>query len=206
MNEIGISLGWNCHSAVWGVNVGIRKQKHEGYKTCPFDEMMTTYKGIVDCLNDDFENFYDENYFEMKQEMFDKDKYVILNNKYNFIFNHESPGHADLYIQQNWPEGINHFINNNFHHFKERYSRRIHNFRSYLSDPNNFITFILTSWNKTDNDIIDLKMAIEKHYPSLKYKVVIIDDPNGKEYYLQHMRYMRYKEDDVEIQRLLDNP
>ena len=117
MNEIGISLGWNCHSAVWGVNVGIRKQKHEGYKTCPFDEMMTTYKGIVDCLNDDFENFYDENYFEMKQEMFDKDKYVILNNKYNFIFNHESPGHADLYIQQNWPEGINHFINNNFHHF-----------------------------------------------------------------------------------------
>lgn len=203
MNNIGISLGWNCNSAVWGVQQNIRKRKDEGYNTCPFDEMITNYKGIVNCLNDDFKYFYDENHIEMIKEI-KENEYTIYNNKYNFGFNHESPGHADLYISQKWTEGINHFINNNFYNFKERYKKRIHNFRSYLLDPNNFIIFILTSWNKTQDDIIDLKMAIEKYYPTLKYKIIIINDPNGKEYYLKHMRDMRIKDDDYEIKRILN--
>lgn len=199
MNNIGISLGWNCYSAVWGVDIGIRKRKSEGYTTCPFDMMITNYKGIVDCLNDDFKYFYDENYLELIKEI-KENEYTIYNNKYNFGFNHESPGHADLYITESWPEGINHFINKNYHNFKELYSRRIQNFRSYLLDSNNFITFIITSWNKSQNDIIDLKLAIQKHYPNLKYNVVILNDPNGKEYYLKHMKSMKYEE---EIQRIL---
>ena len=64
-----------------------------------------------------------------------------------------------------------------------------------------FISFIITSWNKTQDDITDLKKAIEKHYPNLKYEVIILNDPHGKEYYLKHMIYMRYKEDDYEIAR-----
>jgi hypothetical protein len=28
-----------------------------------------------------------------------------------------------------------------------------------------------------------LLLEIEKHYPNLKYEVIIINDPNGKEYY-----------------------
>jgi hypothetical protein len=44
----GISLGWNCSSAVYGVSSGIRNTKQNGYKTCPFDGMITNYKGIVD--------------------------------------------------------------------------------------------------------------------------------------------------------------
>ena len=199
MNNIGISLGWNCYSAVWGVEAGIRKRKGGGYTTCPFDMMVTNYKGIVDCLNDDFKYFYDENYLELIKEI-KENEYTIYNNKYNFGFNHESPGHADLYITESWPEGINHFINNNYHNLKELYSRRIQNFRSYLLDSNNFITFIITSWDKTQDDITDLKLAIEKNYPNLKYNVVILNDPNGKEYYLRHMKDMKYKE---EIQRLL---
>jgi hypothetical protein len=199
MNNIGISLGWNCHSAVWGVEAGIRKRKGSGYTTCPFDMMVTNYKGIVDCLNDDFKYFYHENYLELIKEI-KENEYTIYNNKYNFGFNHESPGHADLYITESWPEGINHFINNNYHNLKELYSRRIQNFRSYLLDSNNFITFIITSWDKTQDDITDLKLAIEKNYPNLKYNVVILNDPNGKEYYLKHMKDMKYEE---EIQRLL---
>ena len=35
----GISLGWNCESANYGVANGIRSTKQNGYKTCPFDEM-----------------------------------------------------------------------------------------------------------------------------------------------------------------------
>jgi hypothetical protein len=202
MKKIGISLGWNCYSAVWAVNNNIRTRKNEGYNTCPFDKMISNYDGLVECLNDDFLYFFDENYLELIKEQ-KENEYTIYNNKYNFGFNHESPGHADLYITENWPEGINHFINNNFDNFKKRYSKRINNFRQYLKDPNNFITFVITSWNKSQEDIYELKLAIEKHYPNLKYDVIILDDPNGKEYFLKHMRDMKYNDNDNEIKRLL---
>jgi hypothetical protein len=48
-----------------------------------------------------------------------------------------------------------------------------------------------------------LKTAIEKHYPNLKYEIQIINDPNGKEYYVRHMKHMGYTENDYELQRLL---
>jgi hypothetical protein len=55
MQKIAISLGWNCNSAIYGVENSIRKTKKEGYLTCPFDEMVTNYKGIIECIKDDFE-------------------------------------------------------------------------------------------------------------------------------------------------------
>ena len=104
----GISLGWNCHSAINGVALGFRNIKSNGYKTCPFDEMISNYKGIIDCINDDFEYFCDIKYLELikipKESKWlntngDGD-IMIYNKKYNFIFNHESPGHANLFISQ----------------------------------------------------------------------------------------------------------
>jgi hypothetical protein len=49
----------------------------------------------------------------------------------------------------------------------------------------------------------DLKNAIETHYPNLKYEIQILNDPNGKEYYVKHMNYMGYTENDNELKRLL---
>jgi hypothetical protein len=201
MNKIGISLGWNCNSAVYGVNTGLRLHKENGYTTCPFDTMVSNIDGVIKCLEDVFEFFYDPKFIKMVHVQ--GDEYCIYNTKYNFGYNHESPGHANLYIHQGWPEGINHFINNDFYHFKQRYEKRVNNFRNYLSNKNNYIIFIITTWNKTQEDMTDLKRAIEKHYPYLKYEINIINDPNGKEYYIKHMRDMGYTDDDYEIKRLL---
>ena len=199
INNIGISLGWNCHSANYGVKEGIRNKKENGYLTCPFDMMVSNYQGIVDCFNDDFKYFCDDNFLELKEFHGEN---MIYHKRYNFLFNHESPGHANFYITQNWDEGINHFVNNNYYNLKKRYLRRIRNLKSYLESPNNYITFILTSWNKKEDDIEDLKSAIKKHYPKLSYKIIIINDPYGKEYYLKHMIDMNYT---YEINRLLTN-
>jgi hypothetical protein len=201
MNKVGISLGWNCHSAVYGVNSGVRLLKSQGYTTCPFDTMVSNIGGIIKCLEDDFEFFYDPEYLKVIHVQ--GDEYSIYNTKYNFGYNHESPGHGNLYINEGWPEGSNHFINNDFYHFKQRYEKRVNNFRNYLLNKNNYISFIITSWNKTQDDMKDLKCAIEKHYPDLQYEIIIINDPNGKEYYMKHMRDMGYTDDDYEIKRLL---
>ena len=133
MNQEGISLGWNCDSAKIGVEMAIRNTRLNGYKTCPFDEMVTNYRGIIDCIMDDFQYLCDTRYLELlkipKESKWlntngDGDT-VIYNNKYKFIFNHESPGHANLFVDQNWEKGINHYIVNDYEEFikgmKEEY-------------------------------------------------------------------------------------
>jgi hypothetical protein len=65
MAEEAISLGWNCHSASTGVYMGLRKTKQNGYKTCPFDEMVTNYEGIIECIKDDFKYLCDIEYLEL---------------------------------------------------------------------------------------------------------------------------------------------
>jgi hypothetical protein len=131
--------------------------------------MVSNYNGIVKCIKEDFNNFVDPNYLICSNE-------CIINTYYNFGFNHESPGHADLYIKENWPEGIMHFVNNNYAHFIERYNNRINNFKNYLLDSNNYIYFIFQfvyDINTNDN-FYELREALKIKYPDLKYEIIVI--------------------------------
>jgi hypothetical protein len=170
MNSIGISLGDICYSAEWAVQNKYRKRKEQGYNTCPFDLMVSNYKGVVKCIEEDFKNFCDIDYLTLKKNN------IIYNTYYNFDFNHESPYHADLYLTEKWPEGANHFVNNNFKHFIERYNNRIQSFRNYLNDPNNKIVFIIKFSYKPceNNDLVELKKALSEKYPKLKYEIKIL--------------------------------
>ena len=171
--EDSISLGWNCESASMGVELGIRTKKQNGYNTCPFDECITNYKGIVLCIDEDFKYFCDINYLTLIPAKFStggivKDELLIYNTRYNFIFNHESPDHANLHIVQNWVGGKNHYIDNNYLLFIERYTRRINNFRYYIN--NNYkIKFII---GKFDNDYSELNETIHRKYPNLNFDIL----------------------------------
>lgn len=169
MNTIGVSLGNVCHSADWGVQNNIRKKRSEGYNTCPFDLMVSNYTGIIECIYDDFLYFCDTNYLQLTDN-------GIRHTKYNFEFNHESPGPVEIYLQENWPEGKNHFINNNYHYFIQRYNKRISAFRNYLNDPNNYIIFIIQFYYDTNpnNDFEELRQALKCKYPNLKYEIRVI--------------------------------
>jgi hypothetical protein len=173
MDHIGISLGWNCYSAAWGVANNIREKKINGYKTCPFDECFTNYNGVIECINDNFKYFLDINYLKLIKAQFTiesikEEELLIINTKYNFIFNHESPGHANLYLTEKWLGGINHFIDNNFKEFINRYIKRINNFREYMNN-NLEIIFILTRYNQ---NTIKLEEIIKKQYPKKKFNII----------------------------------
>jgi hypothetical protein len=207
MCEEGISLGWNCHSAITGVSMGIRDIKQNGYKTCPFDEMITNYKGIIECIKDDFKYLCDTRYIELinipKESKFlntngDGD-IIIYNKKYNFIFNHESPGHANLFINQKWSKGINHFVMNNYEEFINRYKRRIKNIKHLLNSKKK-ITFILTRPNTELCDINELHEVIINKYPFLNFKFVFLDYDKYIFYY--HLLLMKIDKNDQEITRL----
>ena len=203
----GISLGWNCHSAITGVSLGIRTTKQNGYKTCPFDEMITNYKGIIECIKDDFEYLCDTKYLELikipKESIWlntngDGDV-MIYNTKYNFIFNHESPGHANLFITQKWLFGINHYILNEYQEFINRYRRRIQNIKNLLNS-NKTITFILTRPNTQLDNLNELSSIIQNKYPLLNFKFVILDF--DKYIFYDHLLLMRIDKEDNEIKRL----
>jgi len=64
MKSVGISLGWNCEGASRSVDMGIRGIRANGYTTCPFDEMLTNYEGLILCLKEDFKYFCDPTYLK----------------------------------------------------------------------------------------------------------------------------------------------
>jgi hypothetical protein len=170
-NINAISLGNVCHSAVWAVNNHLRTKKAEGYKTCPFDLMVSNYAGIVKCINDDFKYFCDLEYL----------RYVegegnITNTYYNFAFNHETPGHANLYLKEKWVEGKNHYVNHKFKHFIERYNARIQHFRDYLHNKNGVTILFCIQFKNTRplDDLLDLRKALNSKYPTLKYKILVL--------------------------------
>lgn len=191
----GVSIGWNCNSATTGVTTGLRKTKANGYKTCPFDEMVTNFDGMIECINDDFKYLCDSKYLKIihispESKWFnthnDGDN-VIYNTKYKFIFNHESPGHADLYKSQDWKNGINHFVLNDFEELKNRYNRRIDNLKELLNSGK-FINFILTHPDTKDPELDRLKTTIRKIYPNLKFDIVSLSC--DKKIYEEHLELM----------------
>ena len=180
-----ISLGWNCEPSMKSVNCGFRKTKNEGYLTCPFDAMCSNFDGIKLCMMEDFKYFCDPQFLKIILAPFStggivKGESLLVNTRYNFIFNHESPGHANLYVRQNWSGGINHFINNGFKLFIERYSRRINNFRTYVSEP---VIFFIAS----NRDTSEIHAAISA-YTSSTFTIYRFISPTPQVIIDQHMQ------------------
>ena len=200
-DAIGISLGWNCYSAVKAVEMGIRSRKADGYTTCPFDEALTNYPGIVECIRDDFSEFFDLEMCEVPDtNPYCTGESLIRNKKYRFVFNHESPGHGvDLWRIEQWPGGRGHFVYNSFEKFKERYERRIQNFRNYLLSGKE-VTFVITRPNPIDT--ADLDAVLKEKYPQLSYKIVYLDLERVTEHYINHLRIMGFSDNYPEIQRV----
>lgn len=189
---IGISLGYNCQPAINGVNLNLRNTKKDGYLTCPFDECVTYYNGLILCLEENFKYFLDLNYIKLIEAEEDfggckKGDKLICNTRYNFIFNHESPGHGNLYLTQNWNEGINHYINNNYEFFIKRYSNRINNFKNYLSSGYK-INFLITRYIK---DITKLKNTLIKLYPKLDFEITFFNTNESKESIIKHYKFLK---------------
>ncbi len=121
----------------------------------------------------------DSKFLKLVPNLDKPEELVIVNSKYNFCYNHESPKHANLHIKENWPNGENHFIENDFFEFKKRYSLRIENFRNYINDTNNKILFGITKKDPQNNCYIgeslkELHEIIKLKYPHLNYEIILI--------------------------------
>jgi len=192
----GISLGWNCYPAGWGVRTKARKTKAQGYTTCPFDECITNYMGVVQCIEEEFEHFTDLKYIELLPALVSagrirKGDMLVYNTRYNMVFNHESPGHANLHITQRWSGGINHYTDNNFALFCERYNRRINNFKTYID--NNNVNFIV---HRLRSNMVELCSVLNEVYPNLAYTITHVPTTNVGELE-SHLNLMQVSAADI---------
>lgn len=171
MENIGISIGNVCNSAIYGVINKLRKSKKDGYLTCPFDLMVSNFNGIILCLEEDFKDFCNPEYLNLV------DNKIIQNTKYNFGFNHESPTEIEIFKKQKWKDGPNHFIINKFEKFIDRYNNRINNFRNYLNSGNKIIFIFEFYYDKEDEvDFSKFYNVIHEKYPNLDYEIHIVNN------------------------------
>ena len=182
--KISISLGWDCGSAIYGVENGLRETKSNGYLTCPFDMMISNYEGVIQCIKDDFKDFCNTNYLKVitiKDNFhylnLPLDSTIIVNTKYNFMFNHESSGHCQLWQKEGWEKGQFHFEMDNFNLFIERYENRIRNFKYYMDNYD--ITFIISRGNDDYQNISELKQTLQEKYTNTKIDFIINYDDRG---------------------------
>lgn len=201
MNTVGISLGWNCSPATAAVSNGLRTTKADGYRTCPFDEMVTNLPGIVECLRDDFKYFTDSKYLALIEAPFTSGGVVqgerlIHNTKYNFFFNHESPDHAGLYLSQNWQGGKYHYMDNDYKLFKERYNRRVDSFRNYINSGDR-IAFIISRFSE---DYTELHKALSEIYPNLEYDILHMTPPEERQMVLEHYKLMQVPDEIINLE------
>ena len=197
--SIGISLGWNCYTTGVSVIHGLRRLKKDGYKTCPFDLMISNYKGVIQCLYDDFKDFTNPEYLKLipnqdrkilEQFPNNTDDLMIYNTKYKFCHNHESVGYVNLYLTEDWEGGKTHFVDNNYEKLIERLNCRVQNFRNYMNSGNH-INFLITDFDK---NLTDLHTCIKTMYPKLKYSILRYSleshvDETGKDYFNRHHKY-----------------
>jgi hypothetical protein len=156
-----LSLGWNCDPAILSVSYGFRPNRAGGYRTGPFDLIMSNYDGLCRCLDEDFAHFFEIDFLNQSQ---------IWNAYYGFRFNHESPHqYHDLGSQEGWDSPL-HFVDNNFENFKLRFSARIDNFRSYLTSPQPKV-FIYQGANRMP---VEVDAIIKARYPSIDFRIIAL--------------------------------
>jgi hypothetical protein len=166
MQKNAISLGFNCSAAGIAVSRGLRGRKQDGYLTCPFDMMFTF--DVCHILENDFADFCNPDYLELRD--LDGDKRIV-HTKYACVFNHESPDHFRILGHDEKWTGPQHFTENNYCRFIQRYQRRIANFREYVrraTETQTELNFVITRYNEIPTDVDEL---LTRKYPELKFKI-----------------------------------
>jgi hypothetical protein len=147
---------------------------------------------MVECIRDDFKDLVNPEYLRLQIVPADvlkaaAEEELVYNTKYNLVFLHESPGHANLYQTEQWANGRYHWVIDNWNAFRERYTRRIDNFRAYLRSGTP-IQFILASPNPPLDTLHD---ALRSSYPGLVYQIT--DVGCDADHYAICNRYAQYR-------------
>lgn len=145
-----ISLGTNCFPRMKLNQFQIKPSKEHGELSCPFDLCQTPIESVKAILENDFEDYFQDLYF-------DEERKIWKNKKYNINYLHD---------------------NLNKEEFIKRYKQRIENFRNIAKTKKNLV-FIQVLFNHPKIDILksDIKAISNclQNYCTYNFKYKIIN-------------------------------
>ena len=126
-----VSLGNNCFPRRILTESGIKPSKEEGECYLPFDLAVNPIESVIQLLNNNFNDYFDDLYF-------DENIYLLKNSKYNIVYNHDKDcGYDDK------------------QKLVTRYKNRINNFRNLIAKDTNFLYFVISSIDTINQRLID---------------------------------------------------
>jgi hypothetical protein len=158
-----ISIGYNCNPRLY-MKYSLKITKSNGYNTCPFDLCITPFESLYKCIETDFLYFFDDLKLITGENAKGDRSFcgpggLNITNSYGMTFNHEGSTHSHLFQEGRNDDDFYH--RNNFQKFRERYEKRIQNFKNYLKSEKD-ITFVFHSY--TDEQINRLKKLLIIRY------------------------------------------
>ena len=144
-----ISLGWNCDPRI-NLKNKYKTGRRNGYKTHPFDLCISPPPAVENLLEHNFETFFKGlRVRSWGNAAGDRSNagpgLTSITNDAGIVFNHEGGGHSHLFSEGRNDDEF--YIRNDFHKFRERYKKRIENFKNTLINYNE-ICFLYKESNK----------------------------------------------------------
>ena len=154
-----ISLGGTCHETI---ALRTSKKYEEAY---PFDHIRSSFEGIIDCIDNNFEHFFPKN--------------IKYDNFPNYRYNNRS-------IRGKYCSFYHHDLKKN--EVKNDFKRRFKRFNTLLSTTNQKIIFIRATCSKNYEDELNLYQNFEKtiktKFPNLTYILCfLIPEQKHNEFY-----------------------
>ena len=161
-----VSLGCNCWQAQ-----AMRSIRAHGLRDAafPFDWLFSlNNNGLVKCLNENFENFFNESYIQRYNLTY------LDNTYYDFKFTHDWPFY-DLNVTEE-----RHI--KQLEYIKKKYTRRIKRFRN-LNSYNGKVFFIRCfqthpdykgEWGWNAQNACNLNEALKRFFPNLNFTLVVV--------------------------------
>ena len=143
-----ISLGTYCFSRVITTANKLKPRRCKGEKTCPFDLAFSDFNSVIDLVDTNFLNFYND---------LDKDEQKCWCNKnIGVIFPHDNELSKEQFI--------------------ERYNKRIENLYGYFKDENTHKFILISSSSFIEIDQIEELICVLKKYMNKEdFDIILIN-------------------------------
>tara|TARA_B100001564_G_C20561540_1_gene633964 strand:- start:15 stop:701 length:687 start_codon:yes stop_codon:yes gene_type:complete len=165
MNHYYISLGTDCLFKTYLTELGYKKRRKDGEKTCPFDLAIHSYGSVLHFLKNGFDGYIDSD------NLYINDEGLVCCKKWKSVFVHESNSFKDVAFDTEssvpcWKKETleYNFIDNDYHHLKERYERRVRDFESLVRETS--VPKVFCYHTRDNNHCAELYDFIKTNYPN----------------------------------------
>lgn len=159
-----ISLGVDCLPRAMSTKFNFKRTKKQNELTYPFDLAWHDYETTCRLIQNDFDEYTNP------LKLYVNSNGHIAHRDYTIVFNHESDS----------AEKLLEFARDDFFKFRERYDRRVNDFKNVMSTTTEHVVFLL-HYKKYPVELVD---TIKERYPQLQFTILTINCPYVHESYL----------------------